>query len=398
MLGTSCGASDLGCIDDFCGLQSQLNVATTANVPIHVTVGGYNNAAGSGTLNITAAPPPPANDNCGSAEPAVDGTTYTFDTTSATLDGTGSCGASASSPDVWFDYVPSNTGCATLDLCGSGYDTVVEVFDGCGGASLGCNDDFCGFQSTLSVNGVTAGTHYWVRVSGFANSVGAGQITFSSAASTPYSPPGSGTVEPEPCDPFTPDVINAGCNSTPPSYGSIACGETILGTGFWDGGLRDTDWFNFNLPADDTVTFTGQMMFGGVAYGLQVVDCPSGQINFWAIGGNTACSPDFSISAALPAGDYTLFIAPSFAAPLVNCGVNDQYWVTMSTGAGCGGNPCDVADTNCDGALNGFDVQATEEAVNGDFSNFCLPSADLNGDGAENGFDVEYSETLVNMC
>lgn len=61
-------------------------------------------------------------------------------------------------------------------------------------------------------------------------------------------------------------------------------------------------------------------------------------------------------------------------------------------------NPCDVADTNCDGALNGFDVQATEEAVNGDFSNFCLPSADLNQDGAENGFDVEFSEALVNQC
>ncbi|CAG0953904.1 hypothetical protein PHYC_00352 [Phycisphaerales bacterium] len=57
--------------------------------------------------------------------------------------------------------------------------------------------------------------------------------------------------------------------------------------------------------------------------------------------------------------------------------------------------PCDT-DVNCDGALNGFDIQATEEAVNGDFTNFCLPSADLNGDGSENGFDIETEEQRVN--
>ncbi|CAG1007219.1 hypothetical protein PHYC_03404 [Phycisphaerales bacterium] len=57
--------------------------------------------------------------------------------------------------------------------------------------------------------------------------------------------------------------------------------------------------------------------------------------------------------------------------------------------------PCDP-DVNCDGAVNGFDIQATEEAVNGDFSNFCQPSADLNGDGTENGFDIEAEEQRVN--
>ncbi|CAG1010098.1 hypothetical protein PHYC_03796 [Phycisphaerales bacterium] len=56
---------------------------------------------------------------------------------------------------------------------------------------------------------------------------------------------------------------------------------------------------------------------------------------------------------------------------------------------------CDP-DVNCDGAVNGFDVQATEEAVNGDFSNFCQASADLNGDGTENGFDIETEEQRVN--
>ncbi|CAG1010069.1 hypothetical protein PHYC_03791 [Phycisphaerales bacterium] len=94
---------------------------------------------------------------------------------------------------------------------------------------------------------------------------------------------------------------------------------------------------------------------------------------------------------------------PGAGLPLaawVNASAATTAYTISLTGA-CypgGANPCDVADTNCDGALNGFDVQATEEAVNGDFTNFCQPSADLNGDGAENGFDVEWSEALVNMC
>ncbi|CAG0952928.1 hypothetical protein PHYC_00299 [Phycisphaerales bacterium] len=58
--------------------------------------------------------------------------------------------------------------------------------------------------------------------------------------------------------------------------------------------------------------------------------------------------------------------------------------------------PACEPDVNCDGAVNGFDVQATEEAVNGDFANFCMPSADLNGDGTENGFDIETEEQRVN--
>ncbi|CAG1002888.1 hypothetical protein PHYC_03027 [Phycisphaerales bacterium] len=57
--------------------------------------------------------------------------------------------------------------------------------------------------------------------------------------------------------------------------------------------------------------------------------------------------------------------------------------------------PCDP-DVNCDGGVNGFDIEATEQAVNGDFTNFCLPNADLNGDGAENGFDIEAEEQRVN--
>ncbi|CAG1007098.1 hypothetical protein PHYC_03391 [Phycisphaerales bacterium] len=56
---------------------------------------------------------------------------------------------------------------------------------------------------------------------------------------------------------------------------------------------------------------------------------------------------------------------------------------------------CDP-DVNCDGSVNGFDIEAMEQAVNGDFSNFCQPDSDYNQDGSVNGFDVEAVEQGVN--
>ncbi|CAG0980894.1 hypothetical protein PHYC_01759 [Phycisphaerales bacterium] len=56
---------------------------------------------------------------------------------------------------------------------------------------------------------------------------------------------------------------------------------------------------------------------------------------------------------------------------------------------------CDP-DVNCDGAVNGFDIEVMEQAVNGDLTNFCQLNPDYNHDGSVNGFDVEAVEQGVN--
>jgi hypothetical protein len=55
---------------------------------------------------------------------------------------------------------------------------------------------------------------------------------------------------------------------------------------------------------------------------------------------------------------------------------------------------CD-ADVNCDGSADGFDVETMEQAVAGDFANFCQSDADFNRDGSVDGFDVEAVEQVV---
>ncbi|CAG0997188.1 hypothetical protein PHYC_02639 [Phycisphaerales bacterium] len=99
-----------------------------------------------------------------------------------------------------------------------------------------------------------------------------------------------------------------------------------------------------------------------------------------------------------PRGLFSALINPDGSITLVSIRI-DTLGVApndIATWRGSmGGFPCNP-DVNCDGSVNGFDIEATEQAVNGDFSNFCESDADLNGDGAVNGFDIETEEQRVN--
>ncbi|MFN7020436.1 MAG: GC-type dockerin domain-anchored protein [Phycisphaerales bacterium] len=123
-------------------------------------------------------PPPPANNTCGNPTTlAVGGAVLSGSTTNATNSGSSSCGNSAASPDVWFRVTPPISGTLVLDTCGSLFDTVLSLHSSCPGDTanqLRCNDDRPGdrdpcsdaLSSQLTV-GVTGGTTYFVRLSGY---------------------------------------------------------------------------------------------------------------------------------------------------------------------------------------------------------------------------------------
>ena len=116
-----------------------------------------------------------AADDCGDAGFVQAGTVYNGDTTTATNDGSASCGLSGSSRDVWFKYRPVADGVLTVILCGSGYDTVASVHTDCPGTTTGQlwlqPDDFCGLQSTVAVP-VQAANTYTIRIAGFFGNAG----------------------------------------------------------------------------------------------------------------------------------------------------------------------------------------------------------------------------------
>ncbi len=163
------------CNDDFCGLSSEVTWTSTAGTNYLIMVDGFFGGNGDYTLNVTCAPPPgPANDNCANATPIACGGSASGSTVLANVDGPAtSCTGGTVGPDVWYTIVGNGTP-ITASLCGSSYDTKIDVYTGACGVLTnigGCNDDFCGLQSQMTWTS-TLGVVYRIRVHGFGGSTG----------------------------------------------------------------------------------------------------------------------------------------------------------------------------------------------------------------------------------
>ncbi|MHC4172449.1 MAG: hypothetical protein ACYST5_05845, partial [Planctomycetota bacterium] len=124
----------------------------------------------------------PANDDCANAQVVGDVTDLHFDTTQATFDGPGHCTLYA--PNIWYRYTATCSGCVTVSLCGSIYDTRLTVYDG-GGCNptenrmIDCSDDFCDRQSQITFQAI-GGRQYLIEVGGYSDRAGQGLLTISS--------------------------------------------------------------------------------------------------------------------------------------------------------------------------------------------------------------------------
>jgi hypothetical protein len=108
---------------------------------------------------------PPANDTCGTARP-LDTNPYfeLLDVTAAgnDIDVPGpSCTVNRFSRDVWYTFTPDANGLLTISTIGSSYDTIIAVFDRCGGTELACANGAA--QDTLQLP-VTAGVPYFIEI------------------------------------------------------------------------------------------------------------------------------------------------------------------------------------------------------------------------------------------
>jgi len=203
---SACGAPDVVCNDDFfgcAGLSSLLQAPGLLDAnTYYLQVGGYNAGSGTGQLDITGVTlsPPLANDTCATAMPLAAGASITaYDTTNAQDEQThvSPCSGSANphSQDVWYSWTPDVSGAWNFSLCGSSYNTLIQVWDDCAGSLLACNDDSCGTQSSLSLPGLVAGTSYWVQVGGFNRTqAGTGALDISALGPPPANDDCSGAI------------------------------------------------------------------------------------------------------------------------------------------------------------------------------------------------------------
>ena len=187
---------------------SRVSFTSTFGTVYRIMVSGKLGSAGTFTLATTCAVVAPPNDACANSILTTCGSTVTGSTVGSTIDAVGTCGTALNTAGgVWYRFV-GTAGSTTVSLCGSGYDTKVGIFTGSCGA-LTCvtgNDDFCSLQSQVTFT-ATAGTTYYVLVTGFSTAVG--NFTMNITCATP--PPPSDN---NPCSGATP----------------IACGGTASGT------------------------------------------------------------------------------------------------------------------------------------------------------------------------
>jgi len=122
------------------------------------------------TVDVTAAPAPPANDACSAAIAVTDGTTpgTTFLSTFSPGDAPGaSCDPTGN--DVWYSYTATLTGNLAINTCGSAIDTVISFHSACGAVESACNDTCggapCSGPAACLTVPITSGTTYFIRIS-----------------------------------------------------------------------------------------------------------------------------------------------------------------------------------------------------------------------------------------
>jgi pre-peptidase len=76
---------------------------------------------------------------------------------------------------VWFKWTAPGSGTATVNTLGSGYDTVLTVYDG--RTEVDCNDDAQGGTQSIVVFNAVEGTTYYFEVAAYdGNDPGTAQL------------------------------------------------------------------------------------------------------------------------------------------------------------------------------------------------------------------------------
>ncbi len=156
------------------GLVTATNPAGAITFRFH---SNNNNTRPGWAAEISCILPPPSNDDCANAAAINEVVNMPFTTNGATASGQfPGCGTNIDPVDIWYAYTATISGDATIDLCGSGFDTRLAVWNVCGGSLITCNDDSCNYQSIVGLP-VTVGTTYFIQIGGYNDDTGDGDLT-----------------------------------------------------------------------------------------------------------------------------------------------------------------------------------------------------------------------------
>lgn len=171
---------------------------------------------------------PLCNDDCATAVVATEGKTPGDNTNSGPDDGEAGCQPNSNN-DIWYEYTATCTGRVHIKTAGSillpSNDTVLSVYDACGGNEIACDDDGgVGLLSALTIDTVE-GTTYFIRVAGYANNIGFISLTITTIDDCVIDDICYGEGDPNPLNPC--EVCNPALSSSDwsPALKGTACGD-----------------------------------------------------------------------------------------------------------------------------------------------------------------------------
>lgn len=155
------------------------NTTVAASTTGTRTVFGQGVHRGYGIFAVTTRTGSPANSSCNTAFPIGTGTTAGTNSHALTAapSGFGNNDTSA----VWYAYTAPSSTLVDVRTCGSGLDSTLVVFAGCGGPVVASNDNGCGTASRVQWQ-ATAGQTYFIRVAGNNGATGNFNLTLQDPA------------------------------------------------------------------------------------------------------------------------------------------------------------------------------------------------------------------------
>lgn len=250
---TCAGAQPTGgaCVDATGGNGNETVTVTGLTIGVTYFICIYDFAAGGGdfTVCVTTPAAAPANDLCSGVITTACGGTYSSSTSLATTtsDPTGTCGTGVGAAGVWYLFVGDGNN-ITASLCGSSYDTKINVYSGSCGA-LSCitgNDDFCGTSSEVTFTS-TLGVNYYIFVNGFSGALGSFTLAITCAA-----PPTPTAAD---CGGATTICSNANLVGNSSGGGNID-DFTAANTDCLDPPENQTTWLYFSSSTNGTIGLT----------------------------------------------------------------------------------------------------------------------------------------------
>ncbi len=295
--------------------------------------------------------------------------------------------------DAWYVWTAAEDCFATATVSG-GYDIILVIRDNCVDLTeLYCADAGATGEDEVLEFAATAGSTYYFQIGDTGSFEGGGSTLFSltcssgqgaccfyggdcqvlsgadcAAAGGDYQ--GDGTLcDPNPCplpcvecppgaldegEPCGEDT-NGGCLSDPnaPIVVSIACGDTVCGTAWAEGGTRDTDWYEIVTTEPAIFTMSVEAEFEVVFGPLESNnpgsgDCAdlTGYVSPYATA--AACEEGVSVtSLCLPAGTHWFFVGPTVYDG-IPCTAGEINYVMTITCESCEVDPYCPASGGCD--------------------------------------------------